>query len=74
MLVRADDGGVHRGLVGDVELQRAGPRRRTARSSGASVVASRAVAATRSPRSSAASAQMRPKPFDVPVMNQTFAM
>src|ERR1700761_1244429 len=39
--------------------------------SGASVEASRAVAATLSPRSRAASAQTRPKPFDVPVMNQT---
>jgi hypothetical protein len=36
------------------------------------VAASRAVATTRSPRSSAASAQMRPNPFEVPVMNQTF--
>src|ERR1700761_660346 len=40
--------------------------------SGASVDSSRAVAATLSPRSSAASAQMRPKPFEQPVMNQTF--
>ena len=42
---------------------------RAARSS--SVLALRAVATTLSPRCSAASAQMRPKPFDVPVMNQT---
>src|ERR1700710_751200 len=40
--------------------------------SGASVEASRAVAATLSPRSSAASAQILPKPFELPVMNQTF--
>src|ERR1700735_4863605 len=40
--------------------------------SGASVEASRAVAATLSPRSSAASAQIRPKPFEHPVMNHTF--
>jgi hypothetical protein len=39
--------------------------------SASSVEASRAVAATLSPRASAASAQIRPKPFDVPVMNQT---
>src|ERR1700712_4722857 len=39
--------------------------------SGSRVEASRAVAATLSPRSSAASAQILPKPFELPVMNQT---
>src|SRR6202034_3527912 len=41
---------------------------------GASVFTSRAVAATLSPRASAASAHTRPKPRDVPVMNQTFCV
>src|ERR1700760_5108822 len=40
--------------------------------SGSSVEAARAVAATLSASSSAASAQIRPKPFEQPVMNQTF--
>ena len=39
-----------------------------------SVETSRAVAATLSPRSSAAIAHSRPKPRDVPVMNQTFPL
>ena len=34
----------------------------------------RAVAATLSPRSSAAAAHSRPKPRDVPVMNQIFSV
>ena len=40
----------------------------------ASVAVSRAVAATLSPRSSAAIAHSLPKPRDVPVMNQTFSV
>src|ERR1700730_4292506 len=39
--------------------------------SGSSEAVSRAVAATRSPRASAASAQTRPNPREVPVINQT---
>ena len=35
---------------------------------------SRAVAATQSPRSSAAIVHSRPKPRDAPVMNQTFSV
>src|SRR5579859_1129163 len=38
---------------------------------GLSVLTSRAVATTLSPRARAASAQMRPNPFEVPVMNHT---
>lgn len=36
--------------------------------------AERLVTATRSPRSSAASAYSRPNPFEAPVMNHVFAM
>ena len=60
--------------VGHVERDRqqrvAVLRRRGRRAS----TVSRAVAATLSPRSSAAIAHSRPKPRDVPVMNQTFSL
>jgi hypothetical protein len=42
--------------------------------SSSNVEMSRAVAATRSPRSSAASVHSRPKPRDVPVMNHVFCV
>src|SRR6478672_3501822 len=45
-----------------------------ASTSASSVSSLRAVAATRSPRSSAASVHARPKPFDAPVMNQVLLM
>ncbi len=50
----------------------AAARRRTSRTRSSRVLVSRAVAATRSPRSSAAIVHSRPKPRDAPVMNQVF--
>ena len=70
--MRLGDGRVDGVSIGDVEREAKHARRRTSATSGSSVFASRAVATTLSPRSSAASAHMRPNPFDVPVMNQVF--
>ena len=70
-LVGLGDRGVDGRLVVDVEPGRR-RRRRTFRPDPRVSTASRAVAATRSPRARAASAQMRPNPLDAPVMNQIF--
>ena len=70
VLVGLLDGGEGRGAVGDVELRSAGRASPYGSTRSSRLLVSRAVAATESPRSSAAIAHSRPKPREVPVMNQ----
>ena len=69
MLVRPADRREDRRAVGDVERHREHRVAMLAHQVVQDARVSRAVAATRSPRSSAATVHSRPKPRDAPVMN-----